>query len=221
MALEIHARPEHLMSDDQIGVWREIPTTIIGDELNRTNVMQAAIKPVAAGMSFAGQALTVQLMVGDNSAGHYALAELWQGAIMVLDGRAHTDTAVWGEIMHQSAKARGAAGVVVDGSLRDLAAIRESGLPAFCRGAVPLGPHKGWGGAVNGPIQCGGVPVAPGDLMVGDDDGIVVVRPEQLEGLYDRCQARLQKEVQILARVSKGEKTIDVLGMPPPEKVGS
>ena len=220
MALELNEAPDGLMTAVELDAWQGIPASIIGDELNRSGIMDGGIKPLGPGMAFAGQALTVRLMVGDNSAMHYALTVAWPGAVIVADARGHTDTAVWGEIMHRCAKAQGIAAVVIDGSVRDAGSIRISGLPAFARGAVPLGPHKGWGGAINVAIQCGGIPVSPGDMVIGDDDGVAVVRPEQQEGLLERCQARLARETELLARVDAGELTATLLNLPPAEKIG-
>ena len=189
------------------------PVAVIGDELNRTQMMAAALKPVAPDKGFVGQALTVQCMVGDNLALHHAAARATPGAVLVADARAHEDTAVWGGILHQAAKARGVVAVVIDGAVRDVAELRESGLPVYARAIVPAGPHKGFGGEINGPIACGGVAVAPGDVLVGDDDGIVVIRPDQVDGLAERCAARIANEEKILAGLAEGKTTVELLGL--------
>jgi len=220
MALQINPAPQLWLSGDDLAAWREVPVAVAGDELNRTQIMTAAIKPVAPGMGFAGLALTVGIMVGDNAPMHYALADAWAGAVMVVDARGFEDTAVWGGIMHHAAARRGLAAVVFDGAMRDVAELRESGLPAFCRAIVPAGPHKGFGGAINGPIQCGGVPVNPGDLVLGDDDGVVVIRPDQMDGLLERCRARMAKEEMMLAAIDAGKTTVELLGLPPAEEIG-
>ena len=98
MALEMRDAPTDLMSNDDISVWREIPTAVISDDLNRTGTMHAAIKPVGPGMNFAGQALTAQTMVGDDGTLHYALTSAWPGSVLVVDARAHVETAVWGGV---------------------------------------------------------------------------------------------------------------------------
>lgn len=190
-----------------------LPVAIIGDELNRAQMMQAAVKPLGPGMGFVGQALTVSCMVGDNLALHHATALLKPGQVLVADARGHEDTAVWGGILHTAAKARGAAAVVIDGAIRDVAEVRESGLPAYARAVVPTGPHKGFGGEINAPIQCAGVAVRPGDVLVGDEDGVVVIRPEQLEGLVERCNARIASENKILAGIAEGKTTVELLGL--------
>ena len=104
--------------------------------------------------------------------------------------------------------------------MRHPAELRDSGLPAFCRAIVPAGPHKGFGGAINGPIQCGGVPVNPGDLVLGDDDGVVVIRPDQIDGLLKRCRARMAMEEKMIAAIDAGKTTVELLGLPPADKLG-
>ncbi|MDH3280005.1 MAG: hypothetical protein OEQ18_02610 [Gammaproteobacteria bacterium] len=218
MALTVHVAPASAFTGDEIRVWREIPTSIVGDELNRGQIMQAAIKPVAPGRSFAGPAITVRCMVGDNLALHHALTCARPGDILVVDARGHEDTAVWGEILHTAARQCGIAGIVIDGATRDVGALRGSDLPVYVRAVVPSGPHKGFGGEINAPVQCGGVPVAPADLIIGDDDGVVVVRPYQLAGLLQRCQNRLRREAELLAQVRAGVSTVELLGLPAPEE---
>ena len=147
---------------DVLVAWRAIPSAIISDERNRAGTMAAAIKAVAPGFGFAGEALTVKTMVADNLALHHAAAMAWPGAAIIIDAGGHVDNAVWGELLQLTAAKRGVAGVVIDGSARDLDFLRGSPVPMFCRGIVPAGPHKAWGGEINIPIQCGGCPVAPG-----------------------------------------------------------
>ena len=146
MGLVVNDAPAGRMSDAELESWRAVPPAVISDELNRTGAMAAAIAPLAPGMTFAGQALTIQTMVGDNAALHYGLAGAWPGAAIVIDARGHVDTAVWGGILTYAAAKRGVAAVIVDGAVRDVAELRDSGIAVFARGAVPGGPHKGWGG---------------------------------------------------------------------------
>lgn len=221
MPLTIRPSPEPVLAAAEIAAWRSIPAAIIGDELNRTGIMDGGIKPLGDGTPFAGLALTVDCMVGDNSALHYALVALTPGQVIVADGRGHVDTALWGDIMHTCAKARGAAAVIIDGAMRDRLEVAASGLPAYVRGVVPRGPHKGWGGAVNTPIQCGGVAVSPGDLIVGDADGVAVIRPDQLAGLMECCRKRMAKEEAVKAAVAAGKTTVEALGMPGAERIGA
>ena len=219
MALELREFKAARMKAAEIDAWRTIPTAVISDDLNRSGTMHAALKPVGPGMSFAGQALTAQTMVGDNGPLHYALTAAWKGCVLVVDARAHLETAVWGGILTMAAKAAGVVAVVIDGAVRDVAELRESGIAVYARGIVPNGPHKGFGGSVNTPIQCAGVPVDPGDLIVGDEDGVVVIRPGQLAGLMERCKARIAKEEAFVKQIESGVSTVELLGLPPPEEI--
>jgi regulator of RNase E activity RraA len=220
MALTLNDAPKERLSDETLAAWREIPTAVISDDLNRTATMQAAIKPVGPGMGFAGQALTAQTMVGDNGTLHYALTKAWPGAVLIVDARGHEETAVWGGILVAAALARKISAVVIDGAVRDVAELRESGVAVYARAVVPNGPHKGFGGSVNSPVQCGGVPVNPGDVVVGDEDGVVVIRPDQLPGLMERCQARIQKEEAFLEKIKAGVSTVELMGLPPADEIG-
>jgi 4-hydroxy-4-methyl-2-oxoglutarate aldolase len=220
VSLDIAPPPQPQIDAKSIADLGFVPVTVLGDELNRCGIMHAALRPLRTPVRFAGLALTVECMVGDNSALHYALDELVPGPVIVADARGHTDTAVWGEILHTCAQVRGAAAVVIDGAMRDVAAIANSSLPAYCRGICARGPHKGWGGSVNRKIQCAGVAVSPADLVVGDHDGIIVIGPSQVSGLLERCQVRLAKEAEILRRVAAGEPTTRALGLPPHDRIG-
>ena len=220
MSLIINQAPTALMAEAEIAEWRAIPTAVISDELNRSGTMVAALKPVGADMGFAGQALTAQTMVGDNATLHYAVSYAWPGCVLVVDARGHVDTAVWGGILTHAAKVKGVAALVVDGGVRDVDELKESGVAVYARGVVPNGPHKGFGGSVNGPIQCAGVPVGPGDLLVGDADGVVVVRPDQMDGLMVRCRARIAKEEAIVEKLDAGVESYEIQGLPPPGEFG-
>ena len=208
------------LSADELAAWRALPVATISDELNRGQTMVAAIKPLSPGMEFAGEALTVQSMVGDNVTLHYAVGYAWPGCVIVADGRGHVDTAVWGGVLTHAAMVRGVSAVVVDGATRDAAEIRASGLSVFSRAIVPNGPHKGYGGTIGGEIQCAGVVVGAGDLVIGDDDGVVVIRPDQMAGLMERCAARVAKEASILEGLSAGIPSHKLQGLPPPDEIG-
>ncbi len=202
-----------ILSDADLAGWDRIPTTIISDELNREAGMEARIAPVSAAVRFVGEALTVTVMTGDNLALHVVANSAPRGTVLIVNAGQCSRTAVWGEILHAAAASQGVAAVIIDGVIRDRAALRQSSVPVFACGSTPNGPHKGWGGTINAPTQCGGVSVSPGDLIVGDDDGIAVIPRGRLPGLLDRCRERLQAETTLLERVRAGESSVKLLGL--------
>jgi regulator of RNase E activity RraA len=153
-------------------------------------------------------------MTGDNSMLHIALQHLSPGEILVVDAGGVKDIAVWGEVLTSAALAKAIGGVVIDGATRDSAAVRQSGLPVFCAGVVPRGPHKGFGGTMDDIVSVGGTPVAPGDLIIGDDDGVVVV-PSGLEvQTLDDCERRVADEQRWMEEIRNGASTTSLLGVP-------
>lgn len=188
-----------------------LSTTLVSDAMNRMNSMCAEIKPISGNVHICGPAVTVQCMVGNNIMTHKAIYVAQLGDVIVIDARRHKDTSVWGYIQTVACKVRDITAVVIDGSIRDVKEIRESGFPVFCRGVVPAGPHKGWGDNVNVPIQCGGVSVNPGDVIVGDDDGVVVVPKEMALKIQKLAKKRAEMEKEWLAEVAKGRPTVEVL----------
>ena len=114
---------------------------------------------------------------------------------------------------------RGVAGIVIDGAVRDAAEIREFGFPCFARAVVPSGPHKGFGGTIDGRISCAGCPVAPGDIVLGDDDGIAVVPIERWRRVYDDCLKKLEQEEGWLKQLDAGGSMVEILGLPEAEIV--
>lgn len=183
------------LSEVELAAWREIPTAVISDETKCVGVLMSAIRPVTPGRRFAGQALTIRTSRTDDGAPQRALAELQAGDVIVIDGRAHPNTAVWGGNLIAGAQRGGARAVVVDGNVRDTVDLRRSDLAVYSRGVTPAG--LAWGGEVNVTVQCGGVEVRPSALVVGDDDGVIVVSLANRDDLLMRCRARLAAEASI------------------------
>ncbi len=203
-----------------LAAWAEIPPAIASDCMNRSQAMAARIKPVAPGTRLTGQARTVTCMVGDNSAIHAAIRLIAPGDVLVISGGGYEDTALWGGLLTQAALSRGAAGVVVDGAVRDVAELRENRFPCFAAAIVPAGPHKGFGGTIDGVIACGGCTVAPGDIVLGDDDGVAVVPLARAEELLADCQAKLAQEARALEMLQQGTLLADQMAIPQPERLG-
>ena len=183
-----------LLFASELAVWSAIPTAVLSDERLHRGVL-FGLRPLFAGRSFAAQALTIAVEDIDNGAPRNALAAAWPHACVVIDARLRPDGAVWGGTLAAIARARGVTAVVVDGNVRDIVDLRASGLAIYTRGVTPRGPA--WGGRVGGAIQCGGVEVAQGDLLVGDEDGVIAIPLDGVDDeLLERCRARMTREAQ-------------------------
>ena len=213
MALLLNPPTTNVITEAELREWRRMPTAVISDELNRTCTADAGIKPLTDTGPLVGPALTVRTMAGDNLALHHAVASLTPGMVLVIDAGGYHRNAVWGGILHKAAEKARAAGVIVDGAIRDLAEIRVSPVACYARSVVPAGPHKGWGGEINGCVQFGGTVVKAGDLVIGDDDGLAFVPYSTRAAILDRCRARIGMETEILRRIAAGEKTVDIMGL--------
>ncbi|MEX2141088.1 MAG: RraA family protein [Pirellulales bacterium] len=193
--------PEVLVNE-----FHKFPTPDISDQLNRLYAVDASIRCLTGTHHrLCGQACTVKVFPGDNLMVHKSLDVARPGDIIVIDGRGSMSNAVLGDLVCTKAKHRGIAGFVVDGLIRDLPGILPLEIPVFARGATPIGPlHRG-PGEVNHPIVCGGVVVHPGDIMVGDGAGIVVVPADAACELLRRLKGHEAANTAYLAAVQRGE----------------
>ena len=133
------------------------------------------------------------------------------GRVLVVDAGGGTDRAILGEIMVAQLKAVGAAGVVVDGAVRDRTGLQNLGLPVYAAGVTHCGPYRSGPGEIHGPVSIGGTVICDGDVIVGDDDGIVVVRAAEAEGVCLQAEARMKFEEEAIARAHRGETDYDWL----------
>jgi 4-hydroxy-4-methyl-2-oxoglutarate aldolase len=150
---------------------------------------------------------------GDNLTLHAAIALGGPGDVIVAEVGDAVEGGYWGEITTVAAQARGVSGLVIDGGVRDVAAIRRLQFPVFCAAVSVKATVKRTLGNINCPIVCGGVLVRPGDLVLGDDDGVVVVAREQAESVLMAAIAREERESELIRRVQTGELTLDLLGL--------
>lgn len=181
---------------------RALNTTLISDVMGCTGSMDYKVKPVVSTMKVVGTALTVELSSGDNLFLHQGIYCGGEGYVLVADGKGHTQNAYLGELMAGAAKAIGLEGIVIDGLVRDKRMLGEVGLPIFAKGFIPNGPYKNGPGAINTNISCAGVIVKPGDLIVGDEDGVVVVPRDKIEGVLDKAEKKLKYEEERIAVIS-------------------
>ena len=182
-------------------------TPAISDLMNRLYAMVPAIHNLTAPhLQVLGPAVTVKVFPGDNLMVHKSLDLAQPGDVVVVDASSSSLTAVLGDLVSTKARHRGIAGFVVDGLIRDLPAIQALGdFPVFARGVTPIGPlHRG-PGELNFPICAGGIVVNPGDVIVGDLNGVVVVPREIADDLLGRLMERAAKESDYTSAVARGE----------------
>lgn len=181
-------------------------TPTISDLMNRLYTMVPAVASIAEPARIVGPACTVKVYPGDNLMVHKSLDIARPGDVVVVDASASALTAVLGDLVCTKARHRGIAGFVVDGLVRDLPGIRALGdFPVFARGVSPVGPlHRG-PGEINHPICAGGIVVHPGDVIVGDVNGVVVVPSELTEEMVTRLETRRAAESEYTAAVARGE----------------
>ncbi|RXT03927.1 RraA family protein [Ammoniphilus sp. CFH 90114] len=194
-----------LLSEVIIERATKLNTTLLSDALGCTGSMDYKIKPVASGMRIVGTVMTVSLRPGDNLFLHQAIYSGKEGYVLVADGKGHTSNAYLGELMAGSAKAIGLEGIVIDGLVRDKVALSELNFPIFAKGFIPNGPLKDGPGELNGPISCGGVTVHPGDLIIGDEDGVVVVPKDKIEEVLDKAEKKLDYETKRMEAIADYE----------------
>jgi regulator of RNase E activity RraA len=181
-------------------------TPAVSDMMNRLYTMVPAIKPVTDTDRIVGPACTVKVYPGDNLMVHKSLDIAEPGDVVVVDTSASSLTAVLGDLVSTKARHRGIAGFIVDGLIRDLPGIRALGdFPVFARGVTPIGPlHRG-PGEINYPVSVGGIVVGPGDVVVGDPNGVVVVPLGIADELVKRLGERSAREADYTAAVARGE----------------
>lgn len=176
--------------------FRGLPSSNINDEMNRLYCMHDYIHLLnpARAKPLLGTAITVKAPIGDNLFFHQALDMAQPGDVIVVDGASGCNRSLAGEIMMRFAAKKGLAGIVVDGCLRDLDGIELLDMPIYAKGVTPQGPWKFGPGEVNVPIACGGQVVFPGDILVGDKDGIVVVHRQDAQAVAEVAQKKKASE---------------------------
>ena len=174
--------------------FQEVPTTAISDVLNGLNNLDSAIKPLKEDYRFAGPALTVQLPINDNRAVLEAIGAATPGDVLVIDSKGDTYRAIAGDFVVGLMKTMGIRALVVDGVIRDIIAIKELNFPVFSRGTTVASSGKAGVGDINIPISCGGVAVYPGDIIVGDADGVVVIPQNHAKEILTKAKEKMAKD---------------------------
>ncbi|MFC7205307.1 4-carboxy-4-hydroxy-2-oxoadipate aldolase/oxaloacetate decarboxylase [Haloferax namakaokahaiae] len=189
-----------------VTAFEKVPSSIASDVTGNVRfAMDSGIKPVYEGAEFAGSAVTVKAEPGDNLIIHKAITLAEPGDVLVIDANGYVETAHLGELMCASCKANNLAGIVIDGAIRDRTDISEMQFPVYARGVHPQGPLKQNPGSINVTVTCGEVAVDPGDILVGDDDGVTVVPREDAERVLEAAKEKLTAEKNTRELVEEGE----------------
>ena len=178
-------------------------TAIISDNLSRLPGA-ANLRPFYTGGTMVGTALTVRTAAGDNLFIHRALELIRPGDVLVVDGGGDESRALVGEIIALIASTRGAAGIVIDGAIRDSAALMKSNFPIFARAANHRGPYKNGPGEINVPVSIAGLVVEPGDIVVGDQDGVVAFPLAMAPELLSAVRAQEKREEEMMKSIREG-----------------
>lgn len=195
--------PVSAVPSDWLAAFHDMPSAIVSDCLGR-NVGGLGLKPFHGAKHLCGSALTVRVRPGDNLLTLKAIQMARPGDVLVIDGSGDMTRAVFGGIMRAMALKAGIAGVVVNGAIRDQDECLEGQLPIFALGGVHRGPSTDGNGEINVPISCAGLVVSPGDMVLGDLDGVVAVPQAELPALHERCQQLLDRERSIISALSAG-----------------
>jgi len=185
----------------------EVATAHLSDNMSRMTAAGARLRPMHKGGKLVGNALTVRVRPGDNLMVHKAIDMAQPRDVIVVDAGGDLTQAIIGELMMRHAQKRGAAGLVINGAIRDLATIGADIYPVYAAGVTHRGPYKDGPGEINVPIAIDGMVVQPGDVMVGDEDGVVAVPLAQAEALLELAARHRDKEDVTMAQILAG--TVD------------
>lgn len=200
----VHPRVTRI-SKDWTDRFRQVDPATLG-HLVEEGVMASEIKPLFGPIKVVGPAFTVRALGADSAIVHYALELAAPGDVIVVDRGGDREHACWGEMVSLSAQALGIQAAVIDGPATDVVEIRTLGFPVFCRGVSALTTKLlGTCGDINVPVLCGGVVVHPGDLILGDDNGVVVVRPDAVTSLFEKALAAQRREEALRDQLRAGK----------------
>ena len=201
------------MDRDLLQEATRLGTATLHEASGQRGALPSAIKPISSTMRLAGPAFTVATPPGNNLWIHRALAAA-AGEVLVVVTSGHYEAGYWGDIMTVAALARGIAGLVIDGCVRDSEAIARLQFPVFARGLSIRGTKKDTAatGFLQAAITLGDVTVEPGDLVVGDADGVVVISRANVVDVFEKARERERREAEVIERLRKGETTLDIYG---------
>lgn len=182
---------------------RELAVSLLSDNMARATGI-VGLKPYSQPKPLAGTAVTVRTRAGDNLAIHRAFDFCRPGDVLVIDGGGELSQALMGEIMASYAESLGVQGLVIDGAIRDVGALSQRDFPVYARGVTHRGPYKNGPGEINVPVSVGGMVVNPGDIIVGDEDGVLAIAPADVEAVLAGARRQGEKEAASLRAIAEG-----------------
>jgi len=198
--LDVPKRP----SPELVARFSDLPVANISDVMGRLAAGGARLRPLHASGVLCGPAFTVKTRPGDNLMIHHALDAASPGDVIVVDGGGDLTNALMGEMMLAYAEKRGLAGVVLNGAVRDLGYVRSHAFPVYAAGVTHRGPYKHGPGEINVPISLDGMVINPGDIIVGDDDGVVSVPLPEAETVYAAAKKKHDAEAAQMEAILAG-----------------
>ena len=201
-------------ASNSIGLARRLGAATLHEAAGRIGALPSAIKPVAATMVLCGPAFTVHCPPLSNLQIHHAIYQASPGDVLVVHVSGGIEAGYWGDILNEAAMARGLGGLVIDGGVRDTAGLAAMSFPVFSNGVSIQGTGKDYDATawLEAPVRMGNVVVNPGDLIMGDRDGVVALPQGQVNSILIAAQARETDEARKVERIRQGERTIDLYG---------
>jgi 4-hydroxy-4-methyl-2-oxoglutarate aldolase len=201
-----------MVDDSRLARLSRLDSATVHEAAGRVGNLDHRIRPIIESVHVTGRAVTASVQPGDNRAIHRAVLVAQPGDILVVDANGHI-AGYWGEILAVAAQERGIVGLVIDGGCRDIRSLRKRGFPVWSAGVSVHGTVKIHPGTVNQPVSVGGVVVEPGDYVVADDDGVVVISASSIDDALDAAEKRVEKEDRIMSELQQGGNTLDLMGI--------
>ncbi len=223
MSVLLHAAPARDLTAAEVERWRPVPAAVavdLGSDVGQVDPAVRPLLPPGRQPRLFGRAVTALCAPPDFGAVLHALDQVAPGDVLVIAAGGHAETAMIGEILGGHLRRRGGVGIVCDGAVRDVATLAGwADLPVFARSVTPRGPTGVERGAVNRAVVVGGCLVAPGDLVIGDDDGLAVLTPRAARARVGDAEARLALEAEWERRLAGGASIAQTFGLGPPQRV--
>lgn len=195
-------------SEEILSHFRKFVTPHVSDNMNRLNAVDASIRPVHQSGKLVGSAFTVKTRPGDNLLVHKAIEMAGPNDVIVVDAGGDVTNAIIGELMARRAIKKGIEGFIINGAVRDSEDINKMNYPIYAKGIIHRGPYKDGPGEINVPIQLGGVVINPGDIILGDMDGIVAVSLEDANDIIHKVYATMEMEENMMKEIE--DRTMDL-----------